>query len=415
MNDIRRQWIVLFSATLLALILGAPAPGQQVAKVNGTAITEAQLQTMAKRSGAAADGKLRERLLEQAIDNELLYQEAQRQKLTDDEYVQRGLAHAAAAHEARTTAALAEAFENARIGGMHTPDYATVSDAEVNAAYGAAGDKYKGVDEKQAKEIIGRELGRAKHKAKYVEWFRGIAATVPVTVAGKSIPADPIVAAVDDQIPLTEYGSTRPAEDPVWLAVCEAVGIERPPADLAGDDVRAALAPTVTAIRDVTMQVGKTRYSLRQAPALELMLRQPNVRQLRAGHGFTRQVQAWILAEQARRAGFDKDPAFTDILARLSGAQGDRFNRVLPSDSNKSQLIVALLEKEGLVTGKYIRIPDEAIDAFVAKNQAQLTKLSRGSKKQARLAAKRTLQERELLAKRVAYLENLRAAATIEK
>ena len=101
--------------------------------------------------GAAADGKLRERLLEQAIDNELLYQEAQRQKLTDDEYVQRGLAHAAAAHEARTTAALAEAFENARIGGMHTPDYATVSDAEVNAAYGAAGDKYKGVDEKQAK------------------------------------------------------------------------------------------------------------------------------------------------------------------------------------------------------------------------------------------------------------------------
>ena len=297
-----------------------------LATVNGVEIKESQLRVFHPTYSPDQDYDLTEGLLQKAIDNELLYQAAQRQKLDATPEFQKALRKREIAVAERKIEVIALAYQRfvweqrppaeRNPGGKESVPYQTVID----------------------------------------EWFAGLLERYPVAVNDKQIATEAMLS-----------GGVQSKTDPVWAEVLTAAGIEIGEGAVEVDRVRGQLAKAV-------LRIGEGAESpLDQLLHVRMMLKDKTGNRLRAAHGFSYQIRIRVIAEAARANGFDKDPALYDYLFRSSQGRylRDMAKAEETADLGRDLLIAALLKKEGLTNAENFELTRADRRKYAAKYEGR--------------------------------------------
>ena len=369
-------WIIATACGLHAQV----ADNKTVATVNGTAIKAIQLLLIdADLDLETAPAESKSTIIEQAIDRELLYQEAKRQKLDQDPQIQKALAHRATLAAERQLEYLATAFEQ-----YYRQEHFS------STGHGDADDGHTHGHETHTKQ------GQAAHS----EWVKSVFATTPVKLDGEVIPAAVI-------------SSRAKQHDLAWLVVRAMLEIEISE----NPNVAPDMAAVAGQLAGHTLTVGETTYDFDDLSWTQMLTQDQSGGRLRSGAGFSYLLRSLIFVEAARSEGFDKDPDRFDSLdhAFRGKNMGTLARAQLASDPVRLGLIDAILNRKGILDPSKIEISEADIDKAVAANthyqnllkqpngQAMLRQVLAGREKSKRMNAAKT-----------SYLKELRSKAKIE-
>ena len=365
-------WIIATAGGLHAQV----ADNKTVATVNGTAIKAIQLlliDSSLDLEKATAESK--SAIIEQAIDRELLYQEAKRQKLDQDPQIREMLADRTNLAAERQIEYLAAAFR-----GYYRQEH-------------FLGSGHDDTDDGHTHDHKG-------HAKQHNEWVSSVFATTPVKLNGEVIPAAVI-------------SSRSKQHDLTWLVVRAMLEIEISE----NPDVAPDMAAIARQLAGHTLAVGKTTYDFDELSWTQMLTKDQSGGRLRSGAGLSYLLGSLVFAEAARSEGFDKNPDRFDSLAyAFRGQNIDTIARAqLASDPVRLGLIDAMLDRKGMLNPSQIEIPEAEIDKAVAANTgyqnlllqpngaAILRQVLAGREKSTRMGAAKA-----------SYLKELRSKAKIE-
>ncbi len=369
-------WIIATTCGLDAQV----ADNKTVATVNGTAIKAIQLLLIdAGFDLETATAESKSAIIDQAIDRELLYQEAKRQKLDQDPQIQEVLAYRATLAAERQLEYLATAFRQ-----YYRQEHFS------STGHDHADDGHTHDHETHTKE------GQAAHN----EWVKSVFATTPVQLNGEIIPA-------------AVTSSQSKQHDLAWLVVREMLEIkvsEKP-------DVAPDMAAVARQLTGHTLTVGKTTYDFDDLSWTQMLTKDQSGGRLRSGAGFSYLLGSLVFVEAARSEGFDKDPDRFDSLDYAFRGQnmGALARAQLASDPVRLGLIDAILDRKGMLDPSKIEISEADIDKAVAENtQYKNLLLQPNGKAILRSVLAGREKSTRMGAAKASYLNELRSKAKIE-
>jgi|GEM_PF-1983779 hypothetical protein len=369
-------WIIATACGLDAQV----ADDKTVATVNGTAIKVIQLFLIdAHLDLETAPAEKKSAIIEQAIDRELLYQEAKRLKLDQDPQIREALAYRTTLAAERQIEYLATAFRQ-----HYRQEHFSATE------HGDADDGHTHDHQAHTKQ------GQAVHN----EWVSSVFDTTPVTLNGEVIPAAVI-------------SSQSKQNDLAWLVVRAMLEIE-----ISEDpDVAPDMAAITSQLAGHTLVVGETTYDFDSLSWTRMITNDQSGGRLRSGVGLSYMLGSLVFAEAARSEGFDKNPDRFDSLDRAFRSQkmGTVARAQSASDPVRLGLIDAILDRKDMLNPSKIEISEAEIDKAVAGNVGyqNLLQQPNGAAILRQVLAGREKSTRMGVAK-ASYLKELRSKAKIE-
>lgn len=394
--------------------------GKVVAKVNGAEIYERDLYSAAQLESMPGESrnKFLQQTLDQAIENELLYQEAKKKGLDKDPKYLESLERQKKMTAQRKVQMLASYYEQSIESLKTARDREAITEEEIYAYYEENKARYKRRSEERAKQIIRSQLVSIKYREAYGKWLQDIVGRCQVEINGTAIPDGVMLQAVKDNFNAAQR-NTRPdqdgAVDPLWQAVADAAGVDlleatKEPPNLGEPN------PFKEKLSSLTFKIGETEVNWSEVYQLDALLNTPSTAHYMAGPEVFYVLKTYIVAEEAKKSGIEEDPDYKKRLTR-SVMDPIMSNMSSSADAEKRLLIKHLNQDAGLYdTSKHEVTPAE-IDDYYAKNGHQYARLEKrpNGKDRVRKVIERTLKSQKAKGERKAYIQNLREAGEVER
>ena len=403
----------LMAGLVLAVAIGVSAQandkGKIVAKVNGVALYEMDVfePGYLEQTPALSPQQLSDQI-QQAVHNELLFQEAKRRGADQDPGFLKTWARQSKSVQQGRLAMLAgilqekdEQLQNAR-----NPD--AISEEEIVACFEENADRFAQIPPAQAQTEARSLLVWKRYQTAYQALMNALVGEIQVSINGNSIAAETLQQAVAAFVPTstTLKPDTEAAADALLTAFSDAAGI-----DPAGENPAAAQPgePDLSAekLEAVAIKVGTSEfkygdfYSGSERPTAQALFR------LLGNH---------LLAEETRKRGLDRDPDYLKQVNTGILFDGDHELQIIDKNPEKQLLIRTFLKKEGYYGFDKIEVTDAEIDASA---KAHATRYERFAKREnggeiIRKLARQQLQTDRGRQVKDAFVTGLRNKAKIE-
>jgi len=399
----------------LVPIAGAQADagkGKILAKINGVPIYQLEVYNPADYKDTP-EGKAKQSqqlLLDWAIDQELLYQEAQKAGLDQDPAYVQSVKRQASDVTLRKLQVLGNFLVQNDDSLKKAADVKAITDKEIEQFYEDNKEKhFENWSKKQAIRMIPRQLAQNKRQTAYLEWLKELVTTVPVSINGKDIPDEMLQQAFDAKHlrtpgkPLATHADAR--IDRLWQIVMDAI-------------VKGGTEAT-------TFEVGNTVLKWSEFYQLEEKLQAvvedaPGARPAAAAE-VLHSLEIWILADEARKQGLDQDPKFTEYINRLKQADS-RLKADAGGDRARKQARQVLgrnfIRRQGFDSKEKMdqyQVEQSAIEAFYQKNPARFQQIEeRRGKAKVFEVIEGILKSEQVKQAQADFVKGLRQGADIE-
>ena len=377
-----------------------------LARVNRVPITEWQVfgpSGLRDDMMEHGEGEYPKRMLDQAIDQELLRQYARGQGLDQtDEYAKMKKQQEDMAKRMEVNR-LAGYYESTNEELVSMRESLTATAAEVDAYYEDHSERYKRLGEDRAKKSIERMLSMQKYQQGYNEWLAGVIESVPMTVNGQEIPLDVLREEMRTMAPGRAVPGARGSGGAL-------VGYIRTQVD-ATDDSDESLQRML----DAEIKVGSSTIGLNGLFPGAAMMRpsggpdgtRPNIplEAVMRGPMLITALKGYIVAEKAMQEGMHETEAF-----KAQAHPGPAMNM------GRDVLPRMVMEKEGLLSpGDLVsEVTQAEIEAHIADNPGRYERIMQRSPERADGIARRRIAYEKLREKKEDFVKDLRADAVIE-
>ncbi len=383
-----------------------------LARVNGMPITEWQVfgprglsDEMMERAGA----QYPRRMLDAAIDQELMRQYGAEQKLDQTEEYREMKGYQERMARQMEVNRLAGYYESRSEELTALRESLKASPDEVEEYYREHAKRYDRLGEDRAKTSIERMLSMQKYNQAYKGWLAGTLESVSVTVNGQEVPLDLLIQGMDELFPARRERGVRPPSSALQgSALAEYIRTVAGATDDSEEsrqrllDARIAVGPDTIRLGDLFPQPpgGAARGPEGGRPGIPIdqMLRGPML---------MASIKGYIVAERARQEGVHETEEFKAQMSMGPPAYMPGGGDVLPR---------LVMEHEGLLSPGDLEneVTDEEIDAHIAANPKRYERIAARSPARARSIAKRRMAYEKLREKKEDFLAGLRKNAVIE-
>ena len=370
---------------------GSSQPQEGIlARVNGVSIHEKDVLP----PGMPEEEKkmMRDRLLENAIRDELLYQEAKRMGLDRDPDYLKGLKQQEGRRKRQELGLLAGFYESTIPELKDVRDPKAIPEEEVEEYYQEHKKRYARVSKETARTSIRYLLAAQRHAKIRKEWQKKILRKAKVKVNGETLSSQALVASLEAMRPRpgVRPGRVSPlmAEVKEMVIKQEAKRRKVSKEEIEKDEklVEELWAKAVISFDKEQLTVGEMRGGPGRVYALPQML------------------TTHLIAAEAKKKGLDKDPQY---LAQKRMGE----SRFAPEGGKRSLLISILQKREGINDFQRIEVSWAEIDDYYRKNERRYRRMGR---EKAEISIRRTLQRRKAREKWQDFADGLRAKAKVE-
>ena len=329
-----------------------------------------------------------QRLLDRAIEAEVLYQSARQEGLHEDESFRRRLANARAAREQRYLQMLVSKYEGQQAELVAARNKSSISDGEVAAYYEANQDKYRGRPKLSALKVIRIQLATARANAVYRAWLKNAIADVTVRIDGDELPVAAISECIDRFHGGTTNGNANTSVDPLWQVILDAADLKLPPALCQFD--AAAAEPYIERLGSLELQVGDKVFQFRDFSQFDLMAR--NISTGCPGSAMFNTIKTLILAEKARQANVGYE------------------DRDVQGDPERALLTWILFEQANLLDPASYEITEEEIQVYRTEHSSRFERIQKiqGGEDRVNALIVRMLKSEKIKVARNQYVRGLR-------
>ncbi len=329
-----------------------------------------------------------QRLLDRAIEAEVLYQSARQEGLHEDESFRRRLANARAAREQRYLQMLVSKYEGQQAELVAARNKSSISDGEVAAYYEANQDKYRGRPKLSALKVIRIQLATARANAVYRAWLKNAIADVTVRIDGDELPVAAISECIDRFHGGTTNGNANTSVDPLWQLILDAADLKLPPALCQFD--AAAAEPYIERLGSLELQVGDKVFQFRDFSQFDLMAR--NISTGCPGSAMFNTIKTLILAEKARQANVGYE------------------DRDVQVDPERALLTWILFEQANLLDPASYEITEEEIQVYRTEHSSRFERIQKiqGGEDRVNALIVRMLKSEKIKVARNQYVRGLR-------
>lgn len=296
-----------------------------------------------------------QRLLDRAIEAEVLYQSARQEGLHEDEAFRRRLANARAVREQRYMQMLVSKYEGQQAELVAARNKLTIGDGEVAVYYEANQDKYRGRPKLSALKVIRIQLTALRANAVYRAWLKKTMADVTVRIDGDQLPVAVISECIDRFHGGTANGNANTSVDPLWQVILDAADLKLPAALCRFD--AAAAEPYIERLGSLELHVGDKAFQFRDFSQFDLMAR--NISTGCPGSAMFNTIKTLILAEKARQA---------NVAYERRDVQGD---------PERTLLTWILFEQANLLDPGSYEITEEEIEVYRTEHSSRFERIKK--------------------------------------
>lgn len=296
-----------------------------------------------------------QRLLDRAIEAEVLYQSARQEGLHEDEAFRRRLANARAVREQRYMQMLVSKYEGQQAELVAARNKLTIGDGEVTVYYEANQDKYRGRPKLSALKVIRIQLTALRANAVYRAWLKKTMADVTVRIDGDQLPVAVISECIDRFHGGTANGNANTSVDPLWQVILDAADLKLPAALCRFD--AAAAEPYIERLGSLELHVGDKAFQFRDFSQFDLMAR--NISTGCPGRAMFNTIKTLILAEKARQA---------NVAYERRDVQGD---------PERTLLTWILFEQANLLDPGSYEIAEEEIEVYRTEHSSRFERIKK--------------------------------------
>ena len=335
-----------------------------------------------------------QRRLNSAIDAEVLYQSARKQRLHEDETFRRRLAKAKSARAQGQQQLLARKYEEQQSELVAARNKSTITAGEIAAYYEKHQDKYRGRPKQSALKVIRIQLATARANDVYRAWLKKVVADVSVRIDSDQLPVAVMSECIDRYHGGTSNRNANTRIDPLWQAILDAADLQLPAVRCQFD--AAAAEPYIERIGNLELHVGQSAYQLRDFSQFDLMAR--NVSTGCSGSAMFNTIKNLIIAEQARR----ENVTCVDTVFRV--------------DPERALMTWILFERADMADPDSYEITEEEIKLYRTEHRVRFERIQKtqGGEDRVNTLATRMLKGEKIKAARSAHIRGLRGDFNIK-
>lgn len=369
--------------------------GEIVAKVNGVPLYEKDVYLGMSQDPAAGPEieRYRDKMVEEAIKQELLYQEAKKQGLDKDPSYNELVFQMRQQAEESEVKELAKGLEFEKLSEyMDKIRNEKASSDEITNYRKEHSEQFANMPEEQTNNIIEGILKGQKSVRAYNTFMKDMLSKTEVRINEKVLPQDVLITT-------TEYFSSEIYPYPTTIELLSglsdiAIKSQQPPevlfpkvVELAGGKESKSKADELKVVRDAIVTIGDSSFRLGNCSRLSLLLNPPPAMlssidnlQINRDLPLFMTFKNYILAEEVKRLILlDKSFKWNEPKGRPTFFIEHGFSRLktiaLGQDHEWTVLVNLLMEKLGLDDFKKIQLSHEEIDQYYEKNPEEKANL----------------------------------------